>query len=327
MDRYIVQSPNEIVSMINTHGVAILENVLTQKECDDMLEGAWNFFEDLLPELKRDDTKTWRAIYDLKPLHGMLFQHWGIGHAQYIWDLRYKPNIIEIYRVIWQNILSLRVDGTDETPKEVVNTKVSFDGASFGMPPESTNKGWNGKDWFHIDQSFKNKGLQCIQSWVTSNDVEEGDATLSVLRGSNLKHDLIDPETKQNTKSDWYKFTPEELKLYYDDCERIDIICKAGSMVFWDSRTVHSGRGPVKKRVTPKLRNVVYLCYMPDFMVPDKVKNKRLKAYQELRTTNHWPNKAKLFAKYPRCYPGDEIKQSLKNHTPVYPTLPDLSLV
>lgn len=326
MERYIAATPNDIVHIINTHGIAILENVLNEEECAKMLKGAWDFFEDLLPELKRDDQTTWRAISDLKPLHGMLFQHWGIGHAQYVWDLRYNPKIIEIYQVIWRNIMTTRVTG-DEPTKEVNNLKVSFDGASFGIPPEVTNKGWNNKDWFHVDQSFQNKGLQCIQSWVTSEDVEVGDATLSVLRGSNLLHDSIYPDNKQNTKTDWYRFTPTELKEYYPDCERVDVTCKAGSMVFWDSRTVHLGRGPIRKRVTPRLRNVVYLCYMPDFMVPEKILKKRLKAYQELRTTSHWPNKAKLFAKYPRCYPGDEIKQSLKDHIGVSPILPDLSLV
>lgn len=314
MENYIVKSAVDILPTIEKYGVAILENVLNESECRAMLNGAWDFFEQLHPEINRNDETTWRNIHDLKPLHGMLIQYWGIGHAQYIWDLRYNPKIIEIFRVIWRTI----------TNEDVTDMKVSFDGASFGLPPEVTNRGWNKKDWFHVDQSYiKEKGLKCIQSWVTSEDVTENDATLSVLKGSNLKHDNI----QLGTKDDWYRLSDEELREHYSDCERIDITCKAGSMVFWDSRTVHLGRGPIKNRETPKLRNVVYICYMPASMISKNILKKRLKAFEELRTTNHWPNKAKLFPKYPRCYPNDEIKQSLKDHINPRPVLPDLSLI
>lgn len=360
MEKYIAQTPEDIVPLVAKYGVAVLENVLDQDECQQMFSEAWDFFEELYPVLNRNDPQTWKYIHDLKPLHGMLFQHWGIGHAQYVWNLRTNPKILDIYKTIWSNILSQN----EITEPFDGSMKVSFDGASFGVPPEDTNRGWNGKDWFHIDQRFTTdpdyykqyrssefnsnssepnsesnpnpsviySNMQCIQSWVTSEDVEPDDATLSVLEGSNALHyeigskiyEGLDSKSKGKFyKEDWYKFNQDDLSLYRD-CPRVDVVCKAGSMVFWDSRTVHCGRGPKRGREVKRFRNVVYLCYMPEFMIPDKIKAKRRKAYEELRTTSHWPNKAKLFSKMPRIYAADTIKAELKDHKKIKPNIHDI---
>ena len=368
MDKYIAQNAEDIVPIVAKYGIAILENVLNEEECKTVFSQAWDFFEELYPVLKRDDPQTWKNIHDLKPLHGMLFQHWGIGHAQYIWNLRTNPKIINIYKTIWSNILSQ--NEVDEPFNG--SMKVSFDGASFGVPPENTNRGWNGKDWFHVDQRFIDgsmlyyntykhneeeqithaeklrqyeelsqeekvnrevySNMQCIQSWVTSEDVGPNDATLSVLEGSNRLHSELGPriyaglDSKSKDKlykEDWYKFSQDELSLYRD-CPRVNVVCKAGSMVFWDSRTVHCGRGPTKGRDEPKFRNVIYLCYMPTFMIPYKIKDKRRKAYNELRTTSHWPNKAKLFSKMPRIYGADSIKPELREYKKIRPNINDI---
>jgi len=359
MEKYTTQNPEDIVPIVSKYGVAILENVLDENECKQMFSQAWDFFEELYPVLNRNDPQTWKNIHDLKPLHGMLFQHWGIGHAQYIWNLRTNPKIINVYKTIWSNILTQ--NGIDRQPNSL-QLKVSFDGASFGVPPENTNRGWNGKDWFHIDQRFtKNdtsyyqqylsntisrhendqvyniySNMQCIQSWVTSEDVGPNDATLSVLEGSNILHSEVGPKIYESLdsknkvkfyKDDWYKFSQNDLSLYRD-CPRVNVVCKAGSMVFWDSRTVHCGRGPTRGRDEPKFRNVAYLCYIPDEFIPDKIKAKRRKAYEDLRTTSHWPNKAKLFSKMPRIYGADTLKPELREYKKIRPSfIGDESLI
>ena len=323
MEKYTAQNIEDIVPIVAKYGIAILENVLDEEECKVMFSQAWDFFEELYPVLNRNDPSTWKNIHDLKPLHGMLFQHWGIGHAQYIWNLRMNPKIINIYKIIWSNILEgIQID----------ELKVSFDGASFGVPPEDTNKGWNGNDWFHVDQRFPKASydnIECIQSWVTSENVGPDDATLSILEGSNQIHSKVglmiaenlDPKNRDDIhKNDWYKFNKDELSLY-KDCPRVDIQCKAGSMVFWDSRTVHCGRGPIKNRLEKNFRNVVYLCYIPSSMVNYTIKCKRIRAYKDLRTTSHWPNKAKFFPKMPRIYGKDYIKPELMNYKKIKPVI------
>ena len=108
------------------------------------------------------------------PMHSMLFQHWKIGHSQHVWDVRQNPKVVDTFAKIWSC-----------NPEDLL---VSFDGASFHLPPENTNRGWFNKQWFHTDQSFTRNDFECIQSWITSLDVEEGDATLSFMESSHLYH-------------------------------------------------------------------------------------------------------------------------------------------
>jgi hypothetical protein len=60
--------------------------------------------------------------------------------------------------------------------------------------------------------------------------------------------------------------------------------------------------GPLKSRDHEAHRAIVYLCYLPRLGTPNKILKKRRKAFEELRTTNHHPQKSLLFSKNPRNY-------------------------
>ena len=154
--------------MLDTYGVAIIPCVLDEEECEKMLNGIWAYFECLTQTWETPITKdpaTWREFGKLFPLHSMLYQHFSVGHAQVCWDLRQNEKVIDIFKYFW---------GKDEL-------KVSFDGMSFNPPPEVTKRGWGRDLWLHSDQSFLRNGFECMQSWVTALDVNDGDATLCVL--------------------------------------------------------------------------------------------------------------------------------------------------
>ena len=59
---------------------------------------------------------------------------------------------------------------------------------------------------------------------------------------------------------------------------------------------------PLKNRVQPNMRAVVYVCYAPRRGMTPKMLEKKKKAFQEKRMTTHWPTKTKLFPKTPRTY-------------------------
>jgi ectoine hydroxylase-related dioxygenase (phytanoyl-CoA dioxygenase family) len=283
-----------------TYGVAIVPNVLSDAECDEMLSGIWDYFEHISANwttpIKRDNNKTWKEIYKLMPLHSMLFQHFGVGHAQVTWDLRQKQTIMDVFSTIW---------GTNKE-----NLLVSFDGMSFNMPPEVTGKGWNRNNtWYHTDQSFLRPELECIQSWVTALDVEEGDATIGIMEGSHRFHEEFAKTFNVTDKSDWYKLTREQEQFYINQgCEYKKIMCPKGSLVLWDSRTIHCGVEAMKGRQNAKFRAIVYLCYTPRERATESDLKKKIKAYEECRTTTHWPHKPKLFSKTPRTY-GNPIPE------------------
>lgn len=281
---------------IHKYGVAIIPGVLDDAECESMLSGMWDFFEHITQgwekPLNRNDKDSWREFYKLYPLHSMLIQHWGAGHAQASWDLRQNPKIVEIFAHFWGC--------------SVNELLVSFDGLSFHLPPEVTNRGWNrNKVWYHTDQSYTTPEFRCIQSWVSAFDINEGDATLSIMEGSNKYHAEFRDQFNMTDKSNWHKLTVEQQQFYTDKgCDIKNIKVPKGGLVFWDSRTIHCGIEASKSRPIPKLRAVIYLCYMPSRMCSKNDLKKKQKAFHELRTTSHYPCNIKLFGKSPRTYGG-----------------------
>lgn len=292
-ERYICDK-DSLRETLDTYGVAIIPSVLTSTECNKMSSGMWDFFEHITQEwttpIDRSDTSTWRGIYDLSPLHSQLFQHWNVGHCQASWDIRQKKKIVDIFARLWNC--------------EKKDLLTSFDGFSMCLPPEATNKGWQNKTWFHTDQSYVRNDMECIQSWVTANDVTADDASLAIYEGSHLLHEEFAVAYNKTGVDDWYKFKDDEERFYSSRCTAKKIICPKGSMVFWDSRTIHCGTNPVRSRGVENIRQVIYLCYMPRSLCTSQYLGKKQNYFETMRTCNHWPCKPKAFPKNPRTYGG-----------------------
>jgi len=288
---------------LETYGVAIIPNVITNSECKEMTDGMWEYLEYITQEwptpISRNSVSSWREFYKLYPKHSMLLQHHNVGHMQAIWDLRQNPKIVDIFAYFWECL-----------PEDLL---VSFDGCSFGVPPEETNRGWNRNNtWYHCDQSPTRSGFECVQSWVTGLDVNEGDATLAFMEKSNQYHKECGEVFDIKEKKNWYKLKREEEQFFIDKgCEYKKIKCPKGSVVFWDSRTIHCGTEAMRERTKPNFRAVIYLCYMPRHSSTKKMIEKKQKAFTTLRTTSHWANKPTLFSKDPRTYGGELLKHTI----------------
>jgi hypothetical protein len=295
-ERYIA-SVEDVKIILDTYGVAIIPNILNEEECSAMNNGIWDTLEHLTSgwekPITRGNTESWREMKYLYPKHSMLIQNWSIGHAQYIWDIRQNPKVVEVFAKIWK------------CNKE--DLLVSFDAVSFHMPPETTKLGWyRGNDWFHSDQSYLDSKFKCVQGWVTGYDINEGDATLSILESSNDYHKEFQNRFHVDNKDDWYKLNDGEKEFYIEEkkCLPKRIKCPKGSLVLWDSRTIHCGSEALKTRAQPNFRNVAYVCYEPRERCTEKGLIKKQNAFEEMRMTTHWPCKVKLFAKNPRTYGG-----------------------
>jgi hypothetical protein len=285
---------------LEKYGVAVIPNVFDESESKAILDKMWLFFEQITKKfeipIQRHDPSTWRSFFSLYPLHAMLIQRYGIGHAQFAWEARQNLKSVEIFAELWNC-----------QPEDLL---VSFDGSSFHLPPETTNRGWNRNNtWYHTDQSFTRNDFECAQSFVTLNDINVGDGTLAFMEGSNNLHSDVAIKFKLQDKADWYKLSKEQEEYYLSQgCEYKKISCPKGSMVFWDSRTIHCGIEPFKQRQQPNLRSVIYLCYMPRSLISNANLKKKKEAFNNLRTTNHWPCKPKLFSVNPRTY-GNEMQE------------------
>lgn len=300
-DKYVTTKEN-LMGTLKQYGVAIIDNVLDKKECDALFKGFWSFLYHVSQNwdvpIEKDNPESWKEIYKLLPLHNMMIQHYSIGHAQFIWDVRQNEEVLSIFSELW----CVPVD----------ELLVSFDGASFHMPPEVTGKGsFSGRgDWLHMDQTTT--GFQCVQSLVTALDVRDGDATLTILEGSHKHHDEFLKKFKLNQKTNWYKLNTQEQYNFYikeKGCVKRCIKCPAGSMVFWDSRTIHAGQESLKEREEENFRAVAYLCFMPRELATEKDLEKKTELLEQLRTTTHWAHHPKVFGKKPRLYPGQKIPE------------------
>ncbi len=293
-EKYIT-TPHNCKETIDKYGVAIIPGVLKDDELTQMNNGMWDYLEHVSQKfaipIDRNNSETWVEYLKLYPKHSMLLQQYGVGHSQFVWDIRQNPKVVNIFSELW----NVKND-------ELIT---SFDGASFHFPPEDTHRGWYRQTWYHTDQSYLRPDFECIQSWITGYDVDEGDATLAFMENSNNYHKEFQETFNINDKSDWYRHTREEQSFYEKKgCTEKRIKCKAGDMVLWDSRTIHCGTEPLKNRKHKKLRNVIYICMKPRKFATNANLNKKQKAFNELRMTTHSPEKSKLFPKNPRTYGG-----------------------
>lgn len=151
---------------------------------------------------------------------------------------------------------------------------------------------------------------------MTAREVKPGDATLTVLLGSHAYHrefaQRFNKTTdKKATSKDWYLLANQaELDFFVDEkgCRPISIACPAGSLVFWDSRTMHAGQEslPGRAPVDATIRMVVYLCYLPRNRATPKDLEKKREYFEKMRMTSHWPQHPIVFGKTPQTY-GKEL--------------------
>ena len=278
---------DNVKDMLNQYGIAIIPNILNDEECNNMNNGIWNFFEYISEEwdgayspIKRNDKDSWYNLFNLFPIHYQLYKSYNIGHSQVSWDVRQNPKVVEPFSKIWN------CNNED--------LLVSFDALSFCLPPEITGIGWekNNNTWFHTDQSYLRNDFECVQSWITANDIEEGDATLAILEGSHKYHKEFGDKFDIKNPNDWYRLNEDEEEFYLNNgCNYKKIKCPKGSLVLWDSRTIHYGTNPIKGRKNKNTRAIIYLCYMPKIDCSEQNLYRKIHAFNNLITTTHWPCK------------------------------------
>ena len=296
-------TPETARETVARFGVAIVRDVLTPEECVQMRCDMWSYLRHITQTWEMPITtctRTWAGMRKLYPKHSMLLQQWGVGQSQLVWNVRQNPKVVSVFEKIWKTSDLL----------------VSFDGASFHFPPEHTNVGWFRKPWYHSDQSYTRPEFGCIQGWVNAFDTRAGDATLAVLEGSHVHHAEFARTFNVTDSSDWFKFDDEKHFQFYMDkgCTERRICCPAGSLVLWDSRTIHCGVEPMRTRPRENMRCTVYVCYQPRQMCTPALLRKKQEAFNNLRTTNHYPCKPKLFPERPNTYGGE-----MPDITPIRP--------
>lgn len=183
----------------------------------------------------------------------------------------------------------------------------SFDGVCIMQPWHR----FGTASWAHMDQSSKITERSCIQGYVNLTD-SSTDATgsLYVIPRSHLKFGAFFdafPEMREASKSDWCKLqSPEQVAFFGADAVRVH--GGVGSLVLWDSRTVHQNIPPAAGTEAQK-RFVVYTSYQPRVCISAANLAKKQQAFLNYRLTTHWSaSKIRLFGAKPRTY-GQPMKE------------------
>lgn len=139
---------------LNTHGYAVVPNVLSHQECDHIIDQAWEWLSQLGTGIDRKDPKTWTNDQWPSNFNGII-QRYRIGHAPFVWKARTSSNVIGVFKEIW---------GTREL-------LTSFDAMCILRPAEMVENLENTQSWFHTDQSPKKEGFHCVQGVLNLEEV------------------------------------------------------------------------------------------------------------------------------------------------------------
>lgn len=265
---------SEILKDLDVQGYCVIPNLISKKECQEYIDQIWDWMESLGTDLDRNEVATWNDEQWPPCLFGILHRL-KVGHEQFIWDLRQDPRVIEVFKQIW---------GTDQL-------LVSFDGMSIIKPGKYQEKDEQTKFWAHTDQSHQKVGRHCIQGLLTLEESGPDDGGLVVWKGTHAIHQEYFQETGIETNGDWYKFSKSFIsKIEREGYERIKIVAPVGSLILWDSRTIHQNESPSLNQMIPRFRYAIYLCYTPAEKASDQVLIQKKHAFYQKKMTNHWPH-------------------------------------
>ena len=257
---------------LKENGYVIIPNVLNIHEINQAKQLFINW-KNSIPNLDK--------LHNTIDPHG-IFKFLEIGHQEFAWNIRTRYNIINIFKKIWN---------TDDLV-------VSFDGSCY------ISKDCNKKDktWTHTDQAPNSIGLKCYQSFVSLTNNEE--RTLIVYEKSHLLHEKYFKERNISHSKNWNLIDIDYLNSIEYSKKTLKV--NAGDLVIWDSRTFHQNQ---YGKINSEERLVQYLCYLPKNVKNNNKnqQNKRLKYFNERRTTSHWPYPLNVNGLQPQTY-GDKSK-------------------
>ncbi len=253
----------EVKKELEEKGYVIIEDILSKYEIEKAKEYFYEWTNN--EEVKRN--------LNIASIHGII-KYLEVGHQKHAWYIRTRPQIVDVFQKLW------------DTNK----LAVSFDGSCW-IKAENNQKD---KCWTHTDQGPK-KEENCYQSFVTLTTNKE--RTLVIYEGSHKLH--ADYMKEYNVeKSDWTLIDQNYLQNIKHTKKILHI--KEGSLVIWNSKCFHQNQFGK----SGEERIVQYVCYLPKNhkKYTTKMEEKRIKYFNERRTTSHWPYPVKVNQKQPRTY-------------------------
>ena len=292
-------------SHLAQHGYVVIPNILSAAECTATINAMWQWLATISNgSIQRDRPSTWAEPSEDHPSGKWPFcyrekgiiQWYQAGHQQFVWDIRQHPAVVAVFAKLWE------CDARD--------LLVSFDAINIQRPIEYLDSiGVTGhtdrfnESWHHIDQSAGVRGRVCVQSFLNLNASGEDDGCLIVYPGSHLLHEALCNEFKvSEDPQQWIRLHDRQRQWYRDrGCQPMRVVAPRGSLVMWDSRTVHTAGTAQPNRINKnQFRYVVYVCYLPRSLASEQDLVLKRRLLKQGRMTSHWPVKyVKVFGEFP----------------------------
>jgi hypothetical protein len=265
-------------------GYAVITELFDKQECESIRQRMWNHWANLSDQQFTPDLNYANMYATQLPAHkhGIL-ESYRLNHLDVIREIRRDPRLHWCYALLY---------GSDQLTASMDRVNFKFPGRPYHSQ----------ESWPHADQHPAKLGRVTIQSYLTLLECQEKSPGNRFYRGSHAIFDEFFKEKRDKMgQTDWNKLTEEEKVSLPKLCPLVKPTYPEGSLLLWDSRTVHD---PDDGTDFKEGRFVVYLCYNKlwgaeddsDFCV------KKRNAFMACRASSHSPVPQTLFPKLPRTY-------------------------
>jgi len=312
-------------------GYCVIPQVLSTPETELLYRRVWHeFIEKAWPHCRMDDRSNWKETFPIHNWYGVFAG--PAGQTQVMWDLRQDPRIVDVFAKVWNT-------------SDLI---VSMDGLSIMCPPE-IREGYF-EPWPHVDQAILRRGDDSghnnnppidfvsesslktepftVQGQFLFEDSFDGDGGFYCIPRSHLKFTEFAPQlevisTLGLPKDERTKARISYLLDFFGNAEDASgnphcgkhITAPRGSLILWDSRTVHWNQHARNKN--PKVRMVGYLCYVPKARLTNQGRSVRREAFEKGVSTGHNPASPEL----KRTFPWEGCEQYLEDPSYAQPRI------
>jgi len=262
---------------LQDEGYVVFKSVLSKEDIRTSQELFHSWLEEV-SDFKRDDIETYGKKWLPDESTGICARN-GIGQSDFMWYVRTRPKVREAFAEVW---------GTHDLI-------TSFDGCGV-FRPWAFNPAWKtSSGWWHVDQNARINGgfgFQCVQGLVNLYDCDETTGGLTVKPGTHKFHNEV---SDRNGRASAGHFMPISRDDKILETPAKLVLCKAGDLCLWDSRTIHCN-SPGKKLPDPLpekwgiIRIAAYICMVPRDKASFSTLAERQRLYIEHKTTTHWPH-------------------------------------
>lgn len=259
------------------NGYVVIANVLSEEQIEHAKDLLLSWLEEI-SNFDRNDVTTWDDEDFPASTSTGICSRYGIGQSDFQWYMRTRPKVKASFAKLWD---------TDDLLS-------SFDGCGI-FRPWLYNQDWKTSGgWFHVDQSTKSKGgvgFQCTQGLINLFDCDDTTGGLTVKPKTHKHHTELCERSRMHS-GHYVSIDRRDPLLNMGPAQLV--VCKAGDLCLWDSRTIHCNSPGVREPEKPEnwslIRIASYICMTPRAKASREVLKQRKKAYEDHIGTSHWPH-------------------------------------